>query len=279
MDTHDELLRGVLSALGIDARAAVWAPLEGGLSNRSYRVTLEHDTLVMRLRDDDAEFQLDLAAEAALLQAVATAGLGPPPVGIDIERKALVTRHVSALPWSPQAARDTSNIDRAAALLQALHELDVHCRTFAPQQYARRYIEVASMRGVLSSQDEKLASELLDLARDFERRYQPTALCHNDLVAANILDDGTLALIDFEYAVRADPLVDLASLAAMNDYAARERRILLDAYVEAGGARYRETELEGAMRLTRLMSYFWALGATAERAEVGALFADRSKLE
>ena len=278
MNADDELLRGVLGTLGIEARAAVWTPLDGGLSNSSYKVDLEHDSLVVRLRDREAEFRLDLAAEAALLRAVALSGLGPPPVGIDVERQALVTRHVSASAWSPEAARDEINIARAAALLHALHGLDVPCRAFAPQRYATRYIEAASMRRGKHRADRALATELLDLARGFERRYRPTALCHNDLVAANILDSGELALIDFEYAVCADPLVDLASLAAMNDYGAGERRILLDAYREAGGPRYRDRELEEAMRLTRLMTYFWALGADDARAEVGARFADRSKL-
>ena len=72
-----------------------------------------------------------------------------------------------------------------------------------------------SSRHSSSERAAEWGDELLTLARRYDARYAPTAFCHNDLVAANVLDDGQLALVDFEYAVRADPLLDLANAAGM----------------------------------------------------------------
>ncbi len=99
----------------------------------------------------------------------------------------------------------------------------------------------------------KWADELLGLARHYDSAYLPSALCHNDLVAANVLDDGDLVLVDFEYAVRAAPALDLAGLAGMNDYGENECRELLAAYYAGGPprvslSRARQDRPDGAAR-------------------------------
>jgi thiamine kinase-like enzyme len=49
-------------------------------------------------------------------------------------------------------------------------------------------------------------------------RPQPTVPCHNDLLAANMIDDGQrLWFIDFEYAGNNDPYFELGNLWAEAD--------------------------------------------------------------
>jgi thiamine kinase-like enzyme len=110
----------------------------------------------------------------------------------------------------------------------------------------------------VAPRDRRWGDELLELARHYDAAHPPTALCHNDLVATNVLDDGKLVLVDFEYAVRGAPILDLAGLAGMNDYGARERRELLAAYRGEDRSGLAETELDKVVRLVRLMAYFWA---------------------
>jgi thiamine kinase-like enzyme len=86
----------------------------------------------------------------------------------------------------------------------------------------------------------------------------PNVLCHNDLVAANVLDDGNLVLVDFEYAVRAAPVLDLAGLAGMNDYGDRACRELLAAYNGDTRTPIAPAELSATVRMVRLIAYFWA---------------------
>src|SRR5690606_9062197 len=100
------------------------------------------------------------------------------------------------------------------------------------------------------------ADELAALARRFESAFPATVLCHNDLAAANLLDDGQLVLVDFEYAVLAAPILDLANLAVMNRYSDRERAALLEAY--DGRGEIDPGELRWVARLVALLGWFWA---------------------
>jgi thiamine kinase-like enzyme len=102
---------------------------------------------------------------------------------------------------------------------------------------------------------------------------QPTAFCHNDLVATNVLDDGTLALVDFEYAVRGTPLLDLANAVAMNGFGEAEQRALLEAYHGTQPAAPELLELGSLVRMVRLMTWFWASLGVA-RTDKSSVYAD-----
>ena len=78
-------------------------------------------------------------------------------------------------------------------------------------------------------------------------------------MASNILTDGATArLIDFEYAGRGAPLLDLASLAGMNGFTAEQQRLLLAEYYGKPAVETMARELDAAVRMVRLLAYFWA---------------------
>ena len=149
-----------------------------------------------------------------------------------------------------------------ARLLRALHRARRRAaRVFASKRFASAYLTAlaASTTRAPSSEEAKWADELTRLGRDFDARYAPTAFCHNDLGAANILIDGAAArLIDFEYAGRGAPLLDLASLAGMNDFKEAQRRQLLDEYYGTAPAPDAARSGQCSIRMVRLLAYFWA---------------------
>lgn len=274
-------LRAVLRAAGQPAPQALsWQLLPGSSASRSYRVDAREARFVVRFHAADGDPVLPLGREHDLLRAVAAAGIGPDVVGIDPARRALVLRYVEADPWTSALAREPENIERAARLLARLHAVDAVARPFEPDRDAALYCERARRSGRFGDRDAALARELEALAASPEiASDRPYVLCHNDLVAANILDRGALLLVDFEYAVRAPALVDLASLAAMNDFGSRDCSRLLDAYAAAGRAAGDLTSLDQLVRLHRLLAYFWALGAESEALFARrASFADRAAL-
>ena len=301
MDANSaESVRAALGrVLGADVarRATVWT-LEGGMKRRSYLVSTDGRQWVLRLSAPGAEALLDLDTEARVMRAAAAAGLAPDVAAVDAAAGILLTDYrKSARAWTPTDARQPRNVERAAALLRALHAVRVAAPAFAAERIARGYVaafaraadgdESARSAGGLGvawpqvvPRDRRWADELLELARHYDAAHPPTALCHNDLVAANVLDDGRLVLVDFEYAVRAAPILDLAGLAGMNDYGARERRDLLSAYRGEDRPGFAETELDKIVRLVRLMAYFWArLGElrTADAASYRELASDLAK--
>ena len=72
-----------------------------------------------------------------------------------------------------------------------------------------------------------------ELARQIEalRAAAPRVTCHNDLLAANFIDDGErIWVVDWEYAGMGDPFFDLANFAVNNGLDEEGERALLEAY-------------------------------------------------
>lgn len=256
----DPRLKAVLrwaEARSSQGEAPRWEPISGGVTNTSYRVIAGEDRWIVRLaRAEPGHDRLDLGAEQRLLEAAAAAGLAPGVIMADPGRGILITRYLAgAGPFTGEMARRADNVRRVAKRLHELHRLDVMLEPFRPAAVARRYLASADeLRGARP----EWRRELKALAIDYERLYPATAVCHNDLVAANILDDGEIRFIDFEYAVAGDPILDLAGLAGMNDFGTDQIACLLDAYYEDGPP-YGIQAFADVIRMIRLLSYFWAL--------------------
>ena len=265
--------------LGVEAAELRLRPLPGGLSNRSFLVTRGSDQWAVRLPPavgtseaprtsdaSDANETLSLESESRVLAVAAEAKLTPRVIACDAGIGALVTRYLrGAMSLNSRQTRDRSNIDRIAAKLRRLHSVPAPAgvRAFRPRELARTYVDAAcGSHGATREQaDERRrwGVEFRQLAQAHEASFKPTALCHNDLVAANILDDGRLWLVDFEYAVRADPILDLAGLAGLNGFGPAHRHRLLDAYYGPEQAPITLAQLERTIRLVQLMAFFWAL--------------------
>jgi thiamine kinase-like enzyme len=261
----DRAVRTALErVLGADVvrRATLWE-LDGGVKKRSYLVSVDDGQWVLRLPAAGTDALLELATEADVMRAAASAGLAPGVVAVDVDAGILLTDYrAGARAWSAADARQPRNVERAAVLLRELHALDVEVPAFAAERVARGYLAAVSAgvdarRARFDAGEQAWVDELLERARHYDATHPPTVLCHNDLVGANVLDDGRLVLVDFEYATRGAPVLDLAGLAGMNDYGARERRELLAAYC-GDGAAITAPQLERVVRLVRLMAFFWA---------------------
>jgi aminoglycoside phosphotransferase (APT) family kinase protein len=269
-ESREAALRAALERL-IPAPAARRARLEaltGGVSRRSYLVSAGSERWVLRLPTPGVAPLLDVGTEADVMRIAADAGLAPAVRGVDIGTGALLTEfRDGARSWTPEDARRQRNVERVAALLRSLHSLAARAPAFAAESIARSYLSALSAgaqagRAELEAPAGRWADELLALARHYDGAHAPSALCHNDLVAANVLDDGRLMLVDFEYAVRGAPILDLAGLAGMNDYGAGECRELLAAYSVGANRTISMAELSKTVRMVRLMAFFWArLGA------------------
>ena len=239
--------------------------LGNSTAKRSYRVAANGEQYVVRLGDGLYGETLDLEEEADLMRAAAAVDLAPEVIGIDPTTGTLVTRWLAdARVWTQATARRPHDISRIAALLRKLHTLNIDLPPFQARQVAQRYISEAHRRKPQDTDTEtdtdtaELARELTTLAKRYDDRFPPTAVCHNDLVAANILDTGELKLVDFEYAVRAAPVLDLASLAAMNRYDSRRRSQVLEAYFPDGDRPFSLSEFDAVVRMLHLLTLFWA---------------------
>jgi thiamine kinase-like enzyme len=277
---EDERLSAALAALlGPAARGVEARRLGGGIGHVSYLVELPEESYVLRLKHAASAVTLGVAEEFELLRAVAAAGITAEAVRMDAATGALLTRFVPrAVTWSEAAAREGANIVRIAELLRRLHGVAVELRDFEPVRYAETYFAAATKLAPLTAHERRMAAELRTLAAGYAARYAASALCHNDLVAANILDVGDLVLVDFEYAARSSPVLDLASLAAMNDYDQSQCRELLRAYYATSAAAVSAAEFAKVVRMVRLMAYFWALALPQDLRSRNARYLRRERI-
>lgn len=206
--------------------------IKHGLTNDSWRVQTADDRLVARISIAAEDLlQIDRESEARVLDTVSAAGIGPEVVICDPRRQLLVTRDLGTT-WSEADAHDRRNIDRLASLLRRLHALPVpsDVRHVDLMQAVRGYIETLERAGCasrLTAQSMRVRGEHAALAL---REGSIPCLCHNDIHHLNVIDDGTLRLIDWEYAGIGERLFDLASICVYHRYDERERELLLSSY-------------------------------------------------
>jgi thiamine kinase-like enzyme len=184
--------------------------------------------------------------------------LAPDVVAVDLDAGLLLTQY---LPGSrtPELVRQPHVMATIVRALRNMHRLDVDLPVYAVARIAASYQAELDRSGAGAMGEERgWASELARLGRHFDAAYPPAAFCHNDLAAANILTDAVAArFIDFEYAGRGTPLLDLASFAGMNGLEENDRRRLLDEYYGKTAAPALR-DLDSAIRMLWLLAYFWA---------------------
>jgi aminoglycoside phosphotransferase (APT) family kinase protein len=239
--------------------------LGGGLNDRAYLVVAAERRHVLRLPVTSSVAWLDIATEARAMRAAAAADLAPAVIAVDVEHGLLLTDYRTTL-WAPDLIRQPAVIAMIVRVLRQLHRLPVELPVYSVQAFTSTYLAALASSSVraLSAEEGRWAVELAQLGRDFDTTHAPTSFCHNDLGAANILIDGAAArLIDFEYAGRGAPLLDLASLAGMNDFNEAQRRQLLDEYYGTAPGAPSMHDLDDAVRMVRLLAYFW--GRVAEK--------------
>ncbi len=161
------------------------------------------ERIVLRIdRAIAARMGLNRRAELKVLDLAARACIGPAVLAADPVRGLLATRFLKGRQWSGEDLHDPAQLTRLGGLLRKVHELPVTEPALDLAGAAHRYANVAASR-----EAQQIARQLCALLPPAPERLR---LCHADPTAPNILDDGRLILLDWEYAGSGDPLFDLA---------------------------------------------------------------------
>ncbi|MBA3907323.1 MAG: phosphotransferase, partial [Pseudonocardiales bacterium] len=169
----------------------------------------------------------------------------------------LVVDWVDARTWTPADVADETNLARIAAACRVLHRGPAFARGFDMFALQRRYLDVVRTRGFgLPAGYEAFLPAFERVAAALAARPQPAVPCNNDLLAANVLDDGRrLWLIDYEYAGNGDACFELGNIWSEADL----DEALLDVLVEAYYGQRRRHLVARARLLALASAYGWAL--------------------
>ena len=229
--------------------------LSGGITNRNVRARLGGRDYVLRIcAKDAAALSVDRETEVAAARAAFDAGVGAEVVAwLPGDPCCLVTAFVPGVPLDAAGVRKPATLAALAGMLRRVHGGPALATSFPTVTLAERYATTARERGgSVPAADHELALALSTrngaALRGPEHAPVP---CHNDLLCANVLDDGErLTLLDWEYAGMNDRYFDLGNLAVNNGLDDADEERLLEAYFGEPATPPRLASL----RLMRLMS-------------------------
>ena len=206
--------------------------LRGGITNRNYRVDAGHESFVLRIAGENTGFLgIDRAVEHACSLAAARLDVGAEVIAFLPEHEALLTRFVAGRILQSRDFSDRSTMQRVVDALHRYHHGPPSPGTFSPFRVVRDYYALAWNRQVSFPPVIGEAMQRLEHIEAALDRSEPAVPCHNDLLAANLIDDGSsVRIIDWEYAGMGDRWFDLGNLAANNAFEEEQERTLLLLY-------------------------------------------------
>ena len=207
--------------------------LKGGISNESYVVEDARRKYVVRFGTDYPFHHVFREREAMTARAAHRAGFAPEV--FHSGDGVMVTAFLGARTYD--AADIRANIPRIADLIRQFHtQMPAHIR--GPGFMFWVFHVIRDYARTLEAGGSRMVGNLdgyLALAEEMQAAQQPLPIIfsHNDLLPANVLDDGErLWLIDFEYAGFSTAMFDLAGLASNAGFDPHESEVLLEAYFQ-----------------------------------------------
>ena len=234
-------------------------PLQGGITNHNYVVSVGGAEYVVRLPGERTELLgIDRANEAEAAARAATLGIGPPVFAELPGVGTLITELIPGHHATPE--QFVARLEDVTQLIHRFHDSGSVSGAFPIHRVVEWHARDASAHGVIAPRSyERLHQQSRRIERAFAESPVPPVPCHNDLLPANVLfDDHRVWLLDFEYAGMNDVFFDLANLSVNSAFGHAADEHLLRLYFGAI-----TTSSWARLQLMKMMSEFregmWAV--------------------
>lgn len=211
----DDALNALLDQLpALAGRPRTLEDLSGGLTNRNVKVTTDRGVYVARCVDPANLLGIDRDNEYFNSCAAERAGVGAPVIDYRPDLGVLLVGFLDGVTLGTDDFHRPGVIAKVAAACRALHAGPRFKSDFDMFALQRHYLQVVADNGF------RIPADYLDHAGKFDRIRRAltataaaTVPCHNDLLAANFLEDGDRVwLIDYEYSGNNDPCFELGNI-------------------------------------------------------------------
>jgi thiamine kinase-like enzyme len=256
--------RAARRAAGLACWSGEVAPevLPGGITNQNFVVTDRGERFVVRVSDDIPVHGVMRFNELAASRAAQAAGVSPEVV--HYEPGAMVLRFIDGATYGEAEVRAAQNAGRIVPLLRKVHH-DIPNHFQGPALIFWVFQVVRGYAKTLAEDGSRMTPELprlLEANAALEAALGPVEIVfgHNDLLAANFIDDGArLWLIDWDYAGFNTPLFDLANLTSNNQFSAAEEDTLLEAYFDTPASDALRRKLSAMKCASLLRESLWSM--------------------
>ena len=193
-------------------------PLEGGITNLNFLVSDSGSKSVVRLGSDIPEHLVYRSNEIIVSEAAYQIGVSPKL--IYNEPGVLVLEFIESKTLEPKTVRE--NLNKIVPIIRKIHDEIPNKLSGQSQIFWVFYVIKYYSNYLLNNNSShiSLIPSLLKKAEKLEKLSSPREIVfgHNDLLAANFLDDGSkIWVVDWEYGGFNDPLFDIGGLSSNND--------------------------------------------------------------
>jgi thiamine kinase-like enzyme len=239
--------------------------LPGGLTNRIYKVTAPPHVVVARIASGKSTLlAIDRRAECHNAVAAARAGAGPSVVLCEPENGVSIVDWIDGDTFAPADLDDSRHLAQVASMCRELHQGPRFANDFDMFAIQRYYLDVVRERGF------RLPSGYLDfipsvglIRSALDAQRVQTVPCHNDLLAANIMDDGErIWFIDYEYSGNNDASFELGNVWSESNLDLERLDELVDTY----HGYHSPAKIARARLLAVMSKYGWTLWAAIQDA-------------
>lgn len=261
MDNINIILRNIPEWRGIEG--ITYEPLNGGLSNVTYKVKVDDKFYVLRINNKQNEY-LGLSREEeqnAIIEA-SKLGIAPDVFYTGNRKDFLITGFIEGRSIETEKMHNPDLIKKVTETLLKVHSLKGLERKCSPFDLIRKYLSGAKDLKVvfpdrLYKNLERMEKIELERSKDKENINK---YCHNDYHTQYnmILNEEKLMVIDWELSGIGDVFFDLATISSDNRFNVEEDKILLENYF---GAFHKEqlTTLNDMKFICMLREIAWAL--------------------
>jgi thiamine kinase-like enzyme len=209
--------------------------LTGGLANLNYVVRVDDEPFVVKLLTqsmDDFGLMIPIGNLLDNTVAAGRVGVGARPVRVVPQAPAIVLEYIDGKTLATEDLRDGHYIPRIAQAIRRLHtEVPPFGNRIDIWDFLDRYLSLVR-KHALSTPDGLMDAlpTVAAVRQVLTDTAMPPVASHNDLLPLNLMDDGAIRLIDYDFSGSGDPCFDLGDVAMEGDYSPDDVELLCLTY-------------------------------------------------
>jgi CTP:phosphocholine cytidylyltransferase-like protein/thiamine kinase-like enzyme len=271
--TPNTMLKTVENIFGVKESEIIGIKnLKAGMTNKSFGFSINGKSYIFRLPGEGTEKLINRKQERDVYKAIKNINISDELIHFD--QKTGVKISVFYENARNTSARDHDDVGASMAILRKIHHSKIRvCHSFDIGKEIAKYLHLCDTRNAIRFTDnEETCKKMNELIIRAKKMKIPRVLCHIDSNPDNYikLPDGSVRLIDWEYAGMCDPIMDISMYAIYSYYSQSEMDTLLRIYLQ------REPDTNEKERLymyAALGGYLWALW-TEYKQSFGVEFGD-----